>query len=72
MIVGGIPIVTDKSRFTIGGTNVCATPTKEQDISVVSYYGSLKNIVANQWGQIYSYNTIDTGFQRILIPLTNA
>jgi hypothetical protein len=42
------------------------TPGKEQDISVVSYYGSMKNIFVNQWGQIYSYDTIDTGFQRKL------
>jgi len=53
----------DKSRITIGGSNVCPTPAKEQDISVVSYYASLKNIFVNQWGQIYSYKTIDTGFQ---------
>jgi hypothetical protein len=59
-----IPIgLKDKSRFTIGDSNLCATPAKEQDISVVSYYASLKNIFVNQWGQIYSYKTIDTGFQ---------
>lgn len=72
MIVGGVPIVTEKSRLTIGGTSVCATPTKEQDISVVSYYASLKNIVPNQWGQIYTYTTVDTGFQRMFnAPLIN-
>ena len=59
----GQPLISDYSRFTIGDTNACATPQKEQDIQVVSYYGSLKNIVPNQWGQIYSYVTIDTGFQ---------
>ena len=37
---------------------------KNKTISVVSYYGSMKNIFVNQWGQIYSYETIDTGFQR--------
>ena len=63
MIVGGSPIVTDKSRLTIGGSGACATPAAEQDISVVSYYASIKNVFVNQWGQIYSYDTIDTGFQ---------
>ena len=59
-----LPIgLTDKSRITIGDSNACATPAREQDISVVSYYASLKNIFVNQWGQIYSYKTIDTGFQ---------
>jgi hypothetical protein len=53
----------DKSRITIGDSDACATPAREQDISVVSYYASLKNIFVNQWGQIYSYKTIDTGFQ---------
>ena len=59
----GDSIVVDKSRLTIGGSNVCDTPAKQQDISVVSYYGSLKNIFVNQWGQMYSYETIDTGYQ---------
>jgi hypothetical protein len=63
MIVGGSPIVTDKSRITIGGSGSCSSPAKDQDISVVSYYASLKNIVLNQWGQIYTYTTVDTGFQ---------
>lgn len=61
----GQPLISDYSRFTIGGSSACATPEREQDIQVVSYYGSLKNIIPNQWGQIYSYVTIDTGFQLI-------
>ena len=61
----GISLISDSSRFTIGGSNLCSTPAKEQDIKVVSYYASMKNILVNQWGQIYSYNTIDTGFQRM-------
>ena len=66
LVSGGTSIITDYSRFTIGSSNVCNAPGKEQHISVVSYYGSMKNIFVNQWGQIYSYNTIDTGFQRKL------
>jgi hypothetical protein len=61
----GQPLISDYSRFTIGQVGACATPEKERDIQVVSYYGSLKNIIPNQWGQIYSYVTIDTGFQLI-------
>jgi hypothetical protein len=61
----GQPLISDYSRFTIGESNACATPEREQDIQVVSYYGSLKNILPTQWGQIYSYQTIDTGFQLI-------
>jgi hypothetical protein len=64
MIEDGSSIVKDYSRFTISGSNVCPTPAKEQDIRVVSYYASMKNIFVNQWGQIYSYETVDTGFQK--------
>jgi hypothetical protein len=53
--------MTETSRYTIFEKSLCATPSKEQPIQVVSYYGSLKNTFINQWGQIYSYDTIDTG-----------
>jgi hypothetical protein len=55
--------VTDKSKQTISSSFMCATPAQETPISVVSYYASMKNIFVNQWGQIYSYDTVDTGFQ---------
>lgn len=70
MIVGGNSIVTEKSRLTIGSSGACASPAKEQNISVVSYYASLKNIVPNQWGQIYTYTTVDTGYQSPINPTT--
>jgi hypothetical protein len=71
MIVGGTSIVTEKSRITIGGSGACATPAREQDITVVSYYASLKNIVPDQWGQIYTYTTVDTGYQSPINPTTS-
>jgi hypothetical protein len=67
----GTSSVSDNSRFTISGASNCNTPEKQEQISVISYYASLKNIFDNQWGQIYSYNTIDTGFQRDIRPLTS-
>jgi len=60
----GLPNISDKSRIIISEVGACNAPGKEQDINVVSYYGSLKNINISQWGQIYSYITIDTGFQK--------
>jgi hypothetical protein len=63
MLSGGNPIVTDISRFTISQRSKCQAPAKEEDMSVVSYYASLKNVFVNQYGQIYSYDTVDTGFQ---------
>jgi hypothetical protein len=66
-ILSGITsIVSDRSRFTISEIGNCSTPAKEEPIQVVSYYASLKNSVVNQWGQIYSYETIDTGYQYII------
>jgi uncharacterized protein (TIGR02145 family) len=61
----GNSIVVDKSRTTISLSDRCIAPAEEKDIQVVSYYASLKNVIPNQWGQIYTYKTIDTGFQRI-------
>ena len=73
----GTSLMSDESRFIIGGKgacevvvegekiNYCNTTEKERDIQVVSYYASMKNIFVNQWGQIYSYETVDTGFQRM-------
>jgi len=65
------PNIKEYSRFTIGCTEgvprctpACATPANEQQIEVVSYYASMKNIFRNQYGQLFSYETIDTGFQR--------
>mgnify|MGYP003334132218 CR=1 FL=1 len=67
--IGGL--VVDKSRMTLSEAETCDVPTKEEYISVISYYGSLKNIFLNQYGQIYSYDTVDTGFQRDITPLDN-
>ena len=66
MLSGITSIVSDRSRFTISEIGNCGTPAKEEPIQVVSYYASLKNSVVNQWGQIYSYETIDTGYQYII------
>ena len=66
LLSGADPLIEDKSRFTIGSKGACATPEKEQDATVVSYYASMKNIIPNQWGQIYSYQTIDTGYQALV------
>lgn len=57
----GIP--SDNSRFTLGQKN-CINNIYTRDIS--SYYGSIKNIVPDQYGLIYSYDSVDTGFQMLL------
>ena len=58
--------ISDDSRFILSDTTRgadCDNPGKDVNIDVVSYYASLKNEFINQWGQMYSYDTIDTGFQ---------
>jgi hypothetical protein len=63
MLQGEASILTERSRFTVSEAGQCNSPGAEQDIEVVSYYASIKKNFVNQWGQIYSYDTIDTGFQ---------
>jgi hypothetical protein len=55
--------LVDNSRFTISQKDNCGKPEELEDITSVLYYASLKNIISNQYGQIYTYQTIDTGFQ---------
>ena len=69
LYIAGVSQISDDSRFTISQANNCSAPEQQEDIKVVSYYASIKAINNNQWGQIYSYQTIDTGFQRIFSSL---
>ena len=55
--------LVDNSRFSITQRDNCGNPEMLEDITSVLYYGSLKNIIPNQYGQMYTYQTIDTGFQ---------
>jgi hypothetical protein len=54
----GVP--QDNSRFTLGEVG-CQDRFYSRDIS--AYYGSIKVPAPDQYGQIYSYDAIDTGFQ---------
>ena len=58
--------LVEYSRFSIGESGACDKPGLEQDIQVVSYYASMKNIIPNQWGQINSFQRIDTGYQKLV------
>lgn len=58
----GDPLIIDRSRYKVSQVD-CDYPEQAFDISSVAYYASLKTNIPNQWGQIYSYETIDTGFQ---------
>lgn len=51
----------DNSRWRNSSFVINPNEIKQRTIS--SYYVSIKRNVENLWGQIYSYETIDTGFQ---------
>lgn len=57
--------IQEYSRFTLGDTNKCGSPEAEENINVTSYYASIKNDFINQYGQIGSYESIDTGFVKL-------
>lgn len=57
-LVPGIP--EDTSRYLNSDVD-CGNNIGEESIS--SYYGSIKRNFVNQYGQLYSYETIDTGYQ---------
>jgi hypothetical protein len=67
LLIGTIPAIEDMSRYTISDQSNCLQPQNEFEITTVTYYASLKNIASNQWGQMYSYETIDTGFQNLRV-----
>lgn len=56
--IPGVP--EDVSRFTMSQAG-CSDGFVQRNIS--SYYATIKNIVPDQYGQIYSYEAVDTGFQ---------
>lgn len=66
MLFNALPLIEDKSRFTVSEIGTCGSPEKEEDIKVVAYYASIKNNNRNQWGQIYSYETVDTGYFNLI------
>lgn len=56
--ISGVP--EDTSRY-VSSENNC---TNDVNISPISaYYASIKRNNRSQWGQIYSYETVDTGFR---------
>lgn len=55
-------IPEDDSRYNMASRGDNFTPETIRRASISSYYGSIKRFLPSQWGQIYSYETIDTGF----------
>jgi hypothetical protein len=64
LLLGSESLIEDSSRY-IASQIDCSQPEQQFDIKSVVYYASLKNSFLNQWGQIYSYEKVDTGTQVI-------
>lgn len=58
----GVP--QDKSRFV--ASQVGCPSTQFFNNSISSYYGSIKTLFPDQYGQIYSYSAVDTGFSYLI------
>ena len=63
--IPGVP--QDNTRFTLGDEGLCETPTKVLTKQTSAYYASIKKLVVNQYGQIGSYESVDTGFQEFFV-----
>lgn len=63
------PVPVDESRYTLSEQGLCDNFSGILEKNICSYYGSIKTSFVNQYGQIDSYELIDTGFNQ-LISLT--
>lgn len=64
----------DNSRFTFGSynheTGITLTDGQRVQRDIASYYATIKRIVPDQYGQIYTYQTVDTGYLQYLDFIT--
>lgn len=63
--------VTLNTSQNESANNIDSDPTykhlnKEKVADISSYYGSIKKVQPSQWGKIYSYSVIDTGYYQQL------
>lgn len=57
----------DQSKYTLSSAGGCDTPSQYITKDISSYYGSIKRVSIGQYGRMYSYESIDTGFYQRLI-----
>lgn len=62
--VSNIP--RDSSRWTVSEESLCNNSSAIVLKDISSYYSTIKKEQPSQYGQLYSYETIDTGFQHLL------
>lgn len=59
-------IPEDKSRYNLKSIGDGLAPEAIRETDISSYYGAIKLIVPSQWGRMYSYESIDTGYYQEL------
>lgn len=70
--IGGVP--QDTSRWTLGEEGLCDNFNTILEKPISSYYASIKTNFVNQYGQINSYELVDTGFTQLIdldTPITD-
>jgi hypothetical protein len=55
-------VPVDNSRYTISEMGCGRKPMEIMMHDISAYYGAIKRVAPDQYGRIYSYETIDTGF----------
>lgn len=62
----------DTSRYTLSEIGQCDNPETITERPISSYYGSIKRVIPDQYGLMYSYESVDTGFyHRLFSPQGN-
>jgi len=56
----------DLSRWVLGDFSLCDNFSTIRETPISSYYGAIKTNFVNQYGQIDSYELIDTGFNELI------
>lgn len=58
--------LVDNSRYTISSYGGDITPDRIRKANIASYYGSIKRLLPSQYDEIYSYESISTGYYHTL------
>lgn len=54
--------IQDNSKVTLSSAGICDNPSSYVYRNISSYYGAIKRVAIGQYGRMYSYETVDTGF----------
>ena len=65
-----VTVPADDSRVTAGAVGLCGSSNIFYR-NISAYYGSIKRYLPDQWGEIFSYNVVDTGYATKLYDENN-